>query len=86
MKPFPRLSIGQQFRLADDAAEDYDLDPTTVYTVSYVADHYVPAAEYFRNPAAHPGGHPGYDAGSGFLYEADGLNCAVYSYEIEPLG
>jgi hypothetical protein len=78
-----KLYIGAKFRLTQEAREGYGL-PDRMYRVRSWANEYVPSAAYFKNPAAYPHGHPGYDDSvkGQRLYEADGLNCAVYDWEV----
>ena len=56
------MRIGQEFKLKDEALDNYGEDfRDQVFTVKYVADHYVPAKDYFdpRSPRyQEPGGHP----------------------------
>ena len=84
------MIVGQKFKLNDEALDNYGEEfRDIVYTVAYVADHYVPSKEYFdpRSPRYHePGGHPGYDEGVApkRLYGSD-FRSDVYDWEVIPL-
>ena len=81
-----RLEAGNTFKLSNDALENYgEQYRDQVFTVRSWANEYVPAKEYFANTRLYPHGHPGYDgATKDRLYEADGINFAVYDWEIRP--
>jgi hypothetical protein len=76
-KPTPNYRIGQSFRLTSNARHNYGMKhEDKVYRVRQWFN------AHGRNGGVHE--HPGYDNASGdCLYEADGLNCAVYEWEME---
>lgn len=65
------MKIGDQFRLTEDALENYGNKYDGVYTVSYVS----------RNRRD----HPGYDEGmkGRALYDAEELSFSLYDWEVE---
>jgi hypothetical protein len=71
--------VGSKFRLSADALENYGQQYAgQVFTVRQWFDHHAPIT------AKDPHGHPGFDGGTGScLYEADGLNFALYESEME---
>jgi len=84
------MRVGQKFTLKKDALDNYgEQYRDQVFTVHYVADHYVPAKDYF-DPASprykEPGGHPGYDEGVApqRLYGSD-FKSDVYDWEVTPV-
>jgi hypothetical protein len=80
-RPFPHYRKGASFKLSDDALDNYGEEyRDTVFIVNGVFTHAVPVSKMADDPT----GHPGFDecAGSA-LYEADGLNFALYEWEME---
>lgn len=76
-----RYRIGDKFTLTEEQAEHYGFPATHVFTVTGVFTHYVSPKEMANDPT----GHPGFDSDAGSaLYEAEGFNCAVYEWEMEP--
>lgn len=84
------LTVGSKFKLNEGALDNYGEEfRDQIFTVQYVADHYVPAKDYFdpRSPRyKEEGGHPGYDEGVSpeKLYGSD-FRSDVYDWEIIPV-
>lgn len=74
--------VGDTFVLSPDALENYgEQYADKVYKVRQWFSHYAPPG------SNDPHGHPGYDEGAGGrMYEADGLNFALYDWEMRRPG
>lgn len=84
------MRVGDKFKLNTYALDNYGEEfRDQIFTVTYVADHYVPSAEYY-NPTSprykEAGGHPGYDEGvePQYLYGSD-FQSDVYDWEVTPI-
>jgi hypothetical protein len=75
------FDIGDKFQLSAEALENYGQKYAgKVFVVRQWFDHYVPSSRMAQDTH----GHPGFDACAGSaLYEADGLNFALYEREME---
>lgn len=73
--------VGSRFRLSADALDNYGRRYAgKIYKVRSVFDHWVPVEHMQRDRT----GHHGFDESAGScLYEADGLNFALYEWEME---
>jgi len=88
-RPVSHYQVGDKFTLSEEALENYgEHFRGQVFTVEYVADHYVPAKEFFKEggPRYHEsGGHAGFDAETGSCLYDSTFQSALYEWEMEPV-
>ncbi len=74
-----KFLVGERFKLTSDALDNYgEKYSSKVFTVRQWFNRHMPVGKCGTHD------HPGYDGSTcDLLYEADGLNIAVYGWEME---